>query len=257
MLKNIRFGIKIAIKNFDWLPEIYAHSREFDFIEVIFPPNFTAKDIEIIKNLELPYSIHLPNSNYGIDLGDIKRVNENSAWINRINKFSDKLDELNPICYIIHPESGDIELSIINIKKLKIKPIALENMPFKGIYGGELLGYDPNSLKTYFERIHDLEFCFDITHAIKAAYSLKIDQLSFIRKFLEFKKPILFHISGGKTDVEVDEHLSLEKGEYNLSEIKKILSNCNYNINLTLETPKNLDNRIVDDLKNQEFFKNA
>lgn len=257
MLKNIRFGIKIAIKNFDWLPEIYAHSREFDFIEVIFPPNFTAKDIKMIKNLELPYTIHLPNSNYGIDLGDVKRVNENSAWIKRINKFSDKLDELKPICYIIHPESGDIELSIINIKKLKIKPIALENMPVKGIYGGELLGYDPNSLRTYFERIHDLEFCFDITHAIKAAFSMKIDHLSFIRKFLEFKKPILFHISGGTMNVEVDEHFSLEKGEYNLSEIKNFLFNCNYNINLTLETPKNFDIRILEDLKNQEFFKNA
>lgn len=257
MLKNIRFGIKIAINDFDWLPEIYAHPKEFDFIEVIFPPNFTAKDIKLIRNLELPYSIHLPNSNHGIDLGDIKRDNENSAWIKRINKFSDNLDKLNPICYIIHPESGDIELSIINIKKLKIKPIALENMPVKGIYGGDLLGYDPNSLKLYFERIHDLEFCFDITHAIKAAFSMKIDPLSLIRRFLEFKKPILFHISGGKINVEVDEHLSLEKGEYNLSEIKKILSNCNYKINMTLEIPKNFDIRILNDLKNQEFFKNA
>jgi len=257
MLKNIRFGIKIAIKNFDWLPDIYAHSREFDFIEVIFPPNFTAEDIEMIKNLELPYSIHLPNSNYGIDLGDVKRGNENSAWIKRINQFNDKLDDLNPICYVIHPESGDIELSIANIKKLKIRPIALENMPVKGIYGGELLGYDPDSLKMYFERIHDLEFCFDITHAVKAAISMNIDYFSFIRKFLEFKKPILFHISGGRINVEIDEHLSLEKGEYNFSEIKRILFNCNYNINLTLETPKNVDIRILDDLRNQEFFKNA
>ena len=256
MLKNIRFGIKIAIKNFDWLPEIYTHSREFDFIEVIFPPNFTAKDIEMIKNLELPYSIHLPNSNYGIDLGDIKRVNENSAWIKRINQFSDKLDELNPICYIIHPESGDFELSIINIKKIKIKPIALENMPVKGIYGGELLGYDPNSLRTYFERIHDLEFCFDIAHAIKAAMSMKIDHLSFIRKFLEFKKPILFHISGGTRNVEVDEHFSLEKGEYNLSEIKKLLLNYGNIVNLTFETPRNYENRIDDDLLNMKLFKN-
>ena len=136
----------------------------------------------------------------------------------------------------------------------KIKPLALENMPKIGIRGEKLLGYDLNSLNIYFSRINYLEFCFDINHAIKAAISMKKDYISFIKEFLGFKKPILFHISGGNLSIEIDEHLSLEEGQYDLSEIKKILFNYDGNVNLTFETPRNYERKISDDLKNMELF---
>lgn len=251
MLNNIKFGIKISIQNFDFLPDIYSNLNFFDFIEIILMPDFTTNDITKIQNLKLPFAIHIPNTNYGIDFGDIKKNVNNIDFINKINQFK---DDLNPICYIVHPESGDIELSIENIKKLDVKPIALENMPLKSLLGGDLLGYDPEGLIEYFNRIMDLEFCFDLNHAIKAAISKNIDYIDFIKKFLKFKKPIIFHISGGNLDLEVDEHLHLDEGQYNLAEIKKILLNYNSIVNLTFETPRNYERRIKDDIKNIKFF---
>ena len=121
MFQRIEFGIKISIKNFDLLPEIYLNTDVIDFIEIILDPKFKSKDIEIIKNLKLPYAIHFPNSNNGIDFGDKRREKQNNNYIRKINKNIKKLMDLNPICYIIHPESGDIGLSIDNIKKLKIR----------------------------------------------------------------------------------------------------------------------------------------
>ena len=257
MIRNINVGIKISTKNFNLLPEIYLNDEIIDYIEVLLDPEFTTKDLRIIKNFELPYAIHFPNSNNGIDFGDLTKNKENVEFIDRINQYKNKLSDLKPICYIIHPESGDSELSIANIQKLKIEPLALENMPILGINGEKMLGYNANSLNLYFKSIEKLKFCFDINHAIKAAISLKRDYLLFVKELLEFKKPILFHISGGNLNIETDEHLALDEGHYNLSKIKKILLNYKHDVKLTFETPRNYENKINDDLKNIKFFRKA
>lgn len=257
LIKNkekIKYGIKIAIKNFDLLSKIYDNKDIIDFIEVIVPPEFTINDIELIKNLKINYAIHLPTSKYNFDLGNKSSNKKNLEIINRINQYESELSELNPLCYIIHPESDDINLSISNLKKIKISPLALENMTVKGIHGEKMIGYDINSLKPFFEQIPNLEFCFDLNHAIKAAITMKIDYLKFIILFLKFKKPKIFHISDGNLNVEIDEHLNLNEGEYNFSEIKRILIDYNSNVYLTFETPKNYDFGIRDDLRNIKFF---
>jgi len=254
MIKNIKFGIKIATINLDFLPDIYENNKIIDYIEVIIPPEFKPEDIDVIKSLKMPYAVHLPNSNNGIDLGDIDKNEKNLEFIDKVNSYKEKFDELNSICYIIHPESGDVNLSIENLKRFRINPIAIENMPFKGISSGELIGYSPDTLKIYFERINDLEFCFDINHAIKAAISMKKDYIKFIEEFLAFKKPRIFHISGGNLNIEIDEHLSLAEGQYNIALIKKVLLNYGTIVNLTFETHRNYENKIKDDLKNMDLF---
>ncbi len=254
MIKNIKFGIKISTSNFDLLSDIYTNNDIIDFFEIIISPDFNLDDLIAIKNLKMPYAIHLPNSNNNIDFGNINRNNKNLQFINKINKNTKSFKELNPICYIVHPESENLNLSIHNITKLKIKPIALENMPVKGIHGEKLLGYNPKSIKYYFEKIKNLEFCLDISHAIKAAISLKINHLIFINKFLNFKKPKIFHLSGGNLNIEIDEHLPLFKGQYNIHEIKNLLINYSAPVNLTFENYRNYGNGIEDDLNNIKYF---
>ncbi len=254
MINNINLGIKIATINLNFIPEIYSNKNIVDFIEIILLPDFNREDIQIIKNLKLPYAIHIPNSNDNIDFGDIKYQINNAEYIERINNIK---DDLTPFCYIVHPESGDIELSIKNLKKLKTKPLAIENMPKKSIYGGDLLGYNIKGLKKYFDEIDGLEFCFDINHAIKTSISEKIDYFKFIKDMLIFKKPIIFHLSGGNMDIQVDEHLSLYEGNYNLADIKQILIKYREPVYLTFETPRNYENKIEDDLKNINFFINS
>ena len=172
MIKNINLGIKISTRNFELIPEIYKNQDVIDFIEIILMPKFTPKDIKIIKDLKMVYVIHVPNSGSEIDFGDINSSTNNSEYIEKINQYK---HDLSPLSFIVHPESGDIDLSIENFKKLEIKPISIENMPYRSLSGGILLGYDPQSLNKYFEEINDLELCFDINHAIKAAISKKIN----------------------------------------------------------------------------------
>jgi len=253
MRQNIKIGIKIATRNLYLIPEIYENRNLIDFIEIILMPEFTEKEIKFIQNLQMPYAIHIPAGIYDLDFGDIQKQAKNLAYIKRINKYK---KELNAFCYIVHPESRDIELSLANITKLQLAPLTIENMPKESHLGGELLGFDPPGLQEFFKRIPALEFCFDISHAIKAAISLKADPLPFINEFLTFKKPLIFHLAGGTLFSAIDEHLNLDEGQYALSEIKKILLRQNYIVNLTFETPKSADKTIKNDLKNMEFFLN-
>ena len=206
MINNIKLGVKISTKNFNFIPEIYANRKTIDFLEIILISDFTARDIEIIKNLDLPYCLHLPNAFHGIDFGDISKNTKNLDYIKKINNLS---DNLNPLCIIIHPETGDIDLSIENMKKIRLEPLALENMPYKSLLDNDLLGFDVESLKSYFNQIPNLEFCLDINHAIKAAVSKKKDYIEFLNEFLNFRRPIIFHIAGGNVSIEIDEHLPL------------------------------------------------
>ncbi|MFX1256289.1 MAG: TIM barrel protein [Promethearchaeota archaeon] len=254
MFNNIKLGIKISINHFDLIPDVYENDEIIDFVEISLKPNFETKDLDIIKKLKLPYAIHLPNSNDGINFGDIKREKNNIEFIQKIEQNIEILQQLKPICYIIHPESGDMNYSISNLMKLRIKPLAIENMPMKGIHGEAMLGYNPIELKSFFEKVRDLEFCFDINHAIKASISLKKDSFEFIKEFLNFKKPKVFHIAGGDINIEIDNHLHLNNGQYNLLKIKKLLLEYDNPIYLTFETPRNFENRIRDDLMNMEIF---
>lgn len=254
MIRNIKLGIKISTDNFNLIPEIYDNQDLIDYIEISIKPDFNIEEIKLINNIKLPYAIHLPNSNKGINFGDVNQDKNNLEFLKNLNENMDMFNKLNPICYIIHPESGDLNYSIKNLKKIKLKPLAIENMPIKGIRGEKLLGYDPDTLKIFFKVILDLEFCFDINHAIKASITLNEDYLLFLKKILKFKKPILFHIADGDLNVEIDNHLHLNEGEYNLNQIKKILLDFADIVHLTFETPRNLKNGINDDLKNMKIF---
>lgn len=256
MIRNINFGIKISSSQFNLLPSIY-NQKLIDFVEIILSYDFKTTELLEINKLQIPYAIHLPTSKSGFDLGDSESLKTNQGLIEKINKFNEKFAMLNPICYIIHPESGNYDLSIKFLRKLNIKPLALENMPLRGIFGYNLIGYNPSTIKIFFDEIPDLEFCLDINHAIKSSISFEEDNLKMIKNFVEFKRPIIFHISGGNLNVEVDEHLHLNEGQYNIFEIKNYLFTLDFPVYLTFETPKNLQHGIRDDIKNMKIFKRA
>ncbi len=254
MIKNIKIGIKISTENFNLLDEIYENLDIIDYTEISIKPNFKTDDLNKIREVKLPYAIHLPNSNFGIDFGEVNYEENNSKFLKNVNLNKDLFKTLNPICYIIHPESGDQAYSIMNLKKIGLKPLAIENMPIKGIRGEKLVGYDINTLELFFKEIQDLELCFDINHAIKAATTKKEDYLEFIRNFLNFRKPILFHIASGDLNVEFDDHLHLDEGDYNITKIKRILLEFEEIVRLTFETPRSVKNSIKEDLTNINIF---
>ena len=253
MYKNIKIGIKIATRNFDFIPEIYSNQDLIDFIEILLLPEFTPNDVKIIRNLQMPYVIHIPAGVYDLDFGNKQKQVNNTKYIEKLNQYASKLK---PWCFIIHPESGDIELAVTNINRLRCSPLALENMPKESHLGGDLLGFDRTGVEEFFNRIPTLEFCFDINHAIKAAISQELDPLKLMQEFLAFKPPLIFHIAGGNLSTATDQHLNLNEGDYALPDIKQILLHLNYTVNLTFETPKIPENGIKNDLENIRYFLN-
>ena len=153
MIDNIKFGIKIRTDEFYLLPEIYENQDVIDFIEVLISPDFTNDELVIIKNFPLPYSIHFPHLGKSIDFGNAKQAGYTQKFIERINFHKKTFDQLRPLCYIVHPESGDVELSVENIKKLPVKPLAIENMPYKFASGGYRLAHIPEDIMLFFEKI--------------------------------------------------------------------------------------------------------
>jgi len=251
---SILFGIKISTESLDYYKEIKQNSDIIDFIEITLKPNFNEKDLERIRIFEFPLIFHLANSNDNINFGEKKKQIMNQEYILKINNYIDSFREINPLCYIVHPESGNIDLSIRNIKNLMIAPLAIENMPVKGIYGGELLGYSTKTIKIFFQKIQNLELCLDINHAIKASISLEVDSFKFLREFIQFRTPRIFHIAGGDSATEIDNHLHLNEGNYDLNQIISILKKIKDPIYLTFETPRYLKG-INEDLYNMQYFK--
>ena len=254
MINNIKLGIKIRPLEFNLLPEIYENQDVIDFIEVLISPDFTIDDLEAIKNFKLPYSIHLPHLTEKIDYGNAKQAQYNQEFIERINFYKTTFDQLRPLCYIVHPESGDVQLSVENIKKLHVKPLAVENMPYKFKAGGNRLGHIPEAIDPYFKKIPELEFCLDLNHAVKTAICQSLDYLELIKNFIKLKRPIHFHIADGSLSSEFDEHLAIGEGDYDIPGIKSLLYDIDSTVYLTFETPRINNEDITDDLRYMKSF---
>jgi hypothetical protein len=254
MIDNIKFGIKINTDEFHLLPEIYDNQDIIDFIEVIIPPDFSRDDLTIIRDFKLPYSIHFPHLKQNIDFGNSKQAGYNQKFIKKVNAHKKTFDQLQPFCYIVHPESGNLEMSVENIRQLHIKPLAIENMPYKISSGGNRLAHVPETIGPYFEKIPDIEFCLDLNHAVKTAISESLDYIELIKRFMMLKKPIHFHIADGDVNSEYDEHLGIGRGNYNISALKNILYEFGSVVHLTFETPRINKQSIEDDLRNMKAF---
>jgi deoxyribonuclease-4 len=95
--------------------------------------------------------------------------------------------------------------------------------------------------------------CLDLNHAIKAAIGLGIPYEQLIKEFLRLK-PKMFHIADGFLDNEIDQHLSIGKGEYNFPELMSYIKHSSSH-KITLETGReNLDS-ISEDLDNLNKLK--
>jgi len=254
MIDNIKFGIKINTDEFHLLPEIYENQDIIDFIEVLIPPEFTREDLTIIRDFKLPYSIHFPHLKQDIDFGNSKKAPYNQKFIEKVNALKKTFDQLRPFCYIVHPESGNLAMSVENIRQLQVKPLAIENMPYKFSSGGNRLAHVPETIRPYFEKMPDIEFCLDLNHAVKTAISESLDYIELIKRFMKLKKPIHFHIADGDLNSEYDDHLAIGEGNYDISALKNILYEFGSVVQLTFETPRINKDNIGDDLKNMEAF---
>ena len=255
----IKIGLKLWSSNFNLFQDVKDsfEKGDFDFIELYTVPGTFSnkKDNDFNKLKDIPTNIHAPHFLHDFNL--ILDKKRNLDVFEEVKKFAD-LFESNYI--VVHPgvlgtnasnSKDNFETLKNNIKLLSDKRIIIENMPFRGIKNTTCYGNKIDQVKKMVNLTNGL--CLDFGHAVKAAFSNNLNYKEFTKELLELD-PCVFHISDGFIKSEIDEHLDLGSGNYDLLFMKKqILKNKNKIV--VLETPKK-NNNIANDLKNIEFFKN-
>ncbi|MBU0667072.1 MAG: TIM barrel protein [Nanoarchaeota archaeon] len=245
----MQLGIKIWSINFDLIKEAKKIEDRIDFLEVYFVPKTPKKNISELKKINIPIIVHAPIELHGFNLADKNNNTQNNLILKKVINFSNQLKSKK---IIFHPGSGgDIENVISMLKNIKNKEIFIENLTKEGINGEKMIGFLPENIARIKKELN-CELCLDLSHAIKAAFSLKKDYKKFIKELLKLK-PILFHLTGGNSNVEIDEHLNLWDGDFDLNFLKKTIKENNAQV--TFETPKKNLKTLSQDLKNIDFFR--
>jgi len=224
--------------------EYLIKTRTFQFIELTIIPG---TDISPFLDRQIPFNIHLTPDSYGVNIADFKIREFNHRIINYCREWA---DQLNAQYIILHPGFGSLECAISVLEEYDDPRIIIENMPKKGIGGEKLVGFSPDQIKSLCQGKFGL--CLDLNHAIKAAMTLKKDYHQFIEEFLTLE-PVMFHISDGSLNIQVDEHLNFGEGEYPLQFLMSCLKRQK-NTYVTLETPR-ASNSLNDDLINLKVIK--
>ncbi|MBN2881029.1 TIM barrel protein [Candidatus Woesearchaeota archaeon] len=239
----MKLGIKIWSSNVNLFEEarLAFEQKKFNFIELTAIINtFDTVPKEIIKGI--PIIIHCDNAN--VDFSNEKNNEANIKAIKECIKFA---DYYNSDKIIFHPGYSDSYENVNSLlNKTNDNRFYKENMPGKTI---SLTSFCIGRTLEELNRIQTKNFCLDVAHAIKAARTLNLDYLQLITDLLKLK-PSIVHISDGYLNSELDEHLNIGDGEFNLSELIKLLpTECL----ITSETPKL--NGLENDLKNVSRIK--
>ncbi|MFP4400483.1 MAG: sugar phosphate isomerase/epimerase family protein [Candidatus Woesearchaeota archaeon] len=234
----MKFGTKIWSKNKESFPKILELYKKaiLDFVEIYIVPGSDPKEADILKNL--PIIFHAPNFHHKFNVRKQDQVFKNS--LKTIKRFSEYFNEKR---IVVHPgiskTEEKLEDSIPGIKKIKEAgmDILIENMPKIGIDEKKTLyGSTREEIKSIMTEI-DCNFCLDVGHAICSANFHKKDPIEFINEFIRLK-PIEVHISDGDFDSIIDQHKSIEEGNYPFDEIIPFIKNIEY---ITIETDKKDD----------------
>ena len=240
------FGVKVVAENEDLLFKSLdlIDNGIFGYIELLVTPDFTFTEELIDKLSNVKLILHAPHENYGVDIG---RAEKKDFTIKSIKRSLKLQEQLGADYVIIHCGTGDLEVARENLNMFKEYSdlILLENMPYFGINWEICLGYDAESLKNL--NINDFGLCFDFGHAIKASLSIRRNYKELISEFMDFN-PNIFHISDGKLDNEIDEHLNIGEGQYDFGFIKEMTKKSDKKY-FTLETPRH-DNTLEEDIRN-------
>jgi len=249
----IKYGIKLWSINrrrfFEQAVKLYKQG-EIDFVELYIHPAMTElKELKMFKNVRL--TLHATHYEHGFDLAALNAEN-----INLYKKIIAIADYLTAEKIVVHA-GVDINSSNFkaNFKRIYDLRLLIENLPKISLDDKEFFGYSFKRLK-WIKRNVFPNFCFDFDHAVKAAFSQRLDYKIFITDLIKELKPSYFHLCDGLSNCEKDEHLNLGEGNFDLKWIKKLLLKISRKkvIDLVFEVPKN-ENDLDNDLANIEYFK--
>jgi len=234
--KNYKIGLKLFSKNITnmhLVERLYADGR-FDYLELMTLPDTYDETIKYWQKISLPYVVHVPHATYGFNLSDRKLRKSNKKIFNEARRFADKLMAE---FIIVHPGiTGEIEETIFQIQKLKETRLVVENMPLLCLRQTRCQGSSPEEIKQILQQTK-IGFCFDIVHAVKAAYAHSHDYIAYLSEFLKHK-PKIIHLCDCTIKGCFDEHLNFGKGELDLRRILQLSLKAVPRVYFTLEAPE-------------------
>ena len=244
-MSRIMLGIKLWSSNLDCLPSVKRSivGGDVHYIEIMPVPS--QNDVEPFQQLKCPVVIHVNTDRRKINIADPAMLKENLKSIQNDIRWADELNAKN---IIVHPGLGNIHDAVKFIRGLNDERVIVENMPKISLNGDIMIAHSIEDIKTF--QNHDIGFCLDFNHAMRAATSLNIPEKRFIRD-LNSISPMMFHISDGNKKREKDEHIHLGAGDFDIPFFVNI-ANKKQDSYVTLETPKNT---VEDDARNIEFIK--
>jgi len=216
----------------------------FHYIELTPIPGTS---ISTFASFDLPYVIHITTERHGMIISDPDKKEFNHRIISECIEWA---DILNAEYLILHPGTDNMQNAIEFLRNIEDERILIENMPKMGIGGQLMNGYLP-------EQIIEIQrgkfgFCLDLNHAIKAAISVGCDYKKLINDFLKLN-PSMFHISDGRMDYEMDEHMHLGDGEYDIGYLRQCILSSRSRL-VTLETPRDNNTFFEDDIRNLKIL---
>ena len=239
-------GLKLFSTDFELLREAAKLSEEniFHYIELYIIPGTFEKTAKIWQSCQIPYVIHAPHSEHGINLSLDSQWGENRALFKETQRFADLLES--EIIIVHGGHSGTLHETIRQIMLFNEDRICLENKPKIGLNNEYCIGWSPDE----FKRVADAGvltsgIVLDFGHAICAAFSLGRDYMELVNEFLLFK-PRVFHLSDGNIASEKDCHLNIGQGNFKIADLISVVPENAY---VTLETPRNNLNGINDFIK--------
>jgi len=256
---KIKIGIGIRSNE----PNLIKEANELfetgvlDFAEIFF---ISGSSIAPFSSLKMPLTMHAPHFGYGVNLADKTKKEFN---LKSIKECIDASDKIKAEYVTFHPgealagghydDAVERSISILSYFKKSKTRICFENVPLKSDYKGTVcIGYKPEDIKKMVTS--GFGFCFDLNHACKAAVSLKAPPEEFIKKFIKFN-PDYFHISDGRLSSDVDEHLFLGEGGYNIEFMKSLIKGSKSKM-VVIETHRKSKISLEENKKDIKFLRN-
>lgn len=240
-------GLKLWSTNYDLIDEAVhlIDKKVFDYIELLVIPGTPISPFII----DVPFIIHIPHQAHGVNIGEMDKKEYNLRKINECLEWADRLEAE---YLILHAGYGSMKYAKELLNNITDSRILIENMPKVGINGESMIGYTSFQIKELID--NNMGFCLDFGHAVKAAFSVKMNYKDYIKEFLKLK-PEVFHISDGMLSSDRDEHLNIDEGEYDIEYMYRRIIECNKS-RVTLETPRHNISSLHEDILNAKLLKN-
>lgn len=236
-----RYGLKLWSTNRDYVKEAVRLYEKggYSYIELFVVPGSYNEHAGIWAGLGIPYIIHAPHFDKGLNLAKRDNLIRNVTLAQETIRYADRLDA-NII--IFHPGiEGDIKETAYQLHEIYDSRIVVENKPHFGFNNVVCNGSTPEDMDYLMATAH-VGFCLDIGHAICAANAKRMDPMTYIQQFMSLG-PKMFHLSDGEYNGIRDRHDHIGMGKYPLKDIMLLLPSDSY---ITVETDKDSTSRLDD-----------